>query len=79
MMMSAASYYYNDALPERSILGAVLNTGMNSAKAETSSYLTLQEKAIRLSHHTVVVILVGRWPDSKHEEGLRGLPLRVLV
>ena len=56
----ACRYYYNDALPERSILGAVLNTGMNSAKAETSSLLTLQERVIRLSRHTVVVILLAR-------------------
>ena len=28
--------YYNDGLPERAILGAALNSGMNSIKAETS-------------------------------------------
>ena len=35
-----------------------MNTEMNIAKAETSIYLTLQERIIRLSPHTVVVILV---------------------
>ena len=34
-----------------------MNAGMNSIKAETSRYLTIQEKTIRHSPHTVVVIL----------------------
>ena len=37
----ALVYYYNDALPERAIFGAVLNVGMNSIKAETNRYFTI--------------------------------------
>ena len=37
-----------------------MNAGMNSIKAETSRYLTIQEKTIRHSPHTVVVILEVR-------------------
>ncbi len=43
----------------------VLNAGMNSIKAETSRYLTIQERIIRLSPHTVVVILGAGVPAGR--------------
>ena len=70
------TWYYNDGLSERAILGANWYPGMNSVNAETSRYLTFRERIICLCPHTVVVILGHHLENPRHIDIDHHVPLR---